>query len=282
MAPKLVGKLAESLSPKKKKMKEKEKESRRQLHRRSIDEQVDRAISYHFPEFTSTETDGRRNSDGKTLREVMTAEREKQAKSKSFRFGQKFIAEQRRAFASELHISKILQVKNQADRVSEELVNCIAMAGAKDKTKRKKTPLYAYLQTCPSITQKELVGLLRHCHETQYHLLSGRDHLMKIAAELVEKEIPAKFPDEIRVLAGHFDGMLAMHFAGAKKQRMLSEAWWDSFGYLTVLLPEHTVFERLMTHVGECSKVADDIEHVTNHTKLGAKLFANTHTHSSR
>eukprot|EP00971_Amphidinium_carterae_P319003 6341001-Amphidinium_carterae.1 len=157
----------------------------------------------------------------------MTEEREKAPKTANFRFGQKFIATQRRTFASELHISNALKVKNQADRVSEELVACIASANARDRTKRKKGPLYAYLQTCPSLSQKELVGLLRHCHETQFHLSSGRDHLMKIAAELVLKDIHVLYPDEIRVLAGHFDGLLAMHFAGAKKQRMTSQAWWD-------------------------------------------------------
>eukprot|EP00971_Amphidinium_carterae_P328937 6461092-Amphidinium_carterae.1 len=216
MAPKALGKLAASLSPKKRKQNE---EPRRQLHRRSLDEQVDRAISYHFPEFTSTETDGVLNAEGKTLRQVMTAERETAPKAKNFRFGQKFIAENRRTFASEHHITNALKVKNPGERVSEELVACLAAAGHRDRTKRKKGPLYAYLQTCPSLSQKEIVGLLRHCNETQYHLSSGRDHLMKVIAELVARDIHVSYPDECRVLAGHFDGLLATHFAGAKKQR---------------------------------------------------------------
>eukprot|EP00971_Amphidinium_carterae_P193713 3843887-Amphidinium_carterae.1 len=33
-----------------------------------------------------------------------------------------------------------------------------------------------------------------------------------------------------------------------------------------------------MSHDADCSEVADDIQHVTTHSKLGAKLFANTHT----
>eukprot|EP00971_Amphidinium_carterae_P339584 6477475-Amphidinium_carterae.1 len=269
MAPKVKGKLAESLSPKKKQ--KAEATQRRQLHRRSEEEQVDRAISYHFPEFTSVEIDGRLNAEGKTLREVMSKERATAPKSANFRFGQKFIAVQRTTFASELHVSNALKVKNQADRLSDELVSCLAAASARDRTKRKKGPLYAYLQTCAKVSQKELVGLLRHCQETQYHLTSGRDHLMKICAELVAKDLQVLYPSEIRVLAGHFDGMLAMHFAAAKKQRMTSQAWWNSFGYLTALLPEHSIFERLMSHEGDCSTVADDIEHVTTQSKLGAK-----------
>eukprot|EP00971_Amphidinium_carterae_P292939 5816082-Amphidinium_carterae.1 len=81
MAPKTLGKLAESLSPKKKRQAE---QKRSQHNRRSIDEQVDRALQHHFPDFTSVETDGRVNTQGKTLRAVMTEERQQSSARANF------------------------------------------------------------------------------------------------------------------------------------------------------------------------------------------------------
>eukprot|EP00971_Amphidinium_carterae_P350680 6491682-Amphidinium_carterae.1 len=265
MSPKL-GKLAESLSPKKKKQAE---QKRCQHNRRDIDEQVDRALQHHFPDFTSVETDGRLNCDGKSLRQVMTEERKSASAKANFRYGQKFIAEQRTTFASEHHVSKVLQVKNPNDRLSDELVACLAAASSKDRTKRKKEPLYAVSPNMHK-SHPERGGW------AAASLPRGRDHLLKVVSELVQRDIHIQYGDECRLLAGHFDGMLAAHFAGAKKQRMASKTWWETFGHLTQLLPEHAIFQRLMSHEGAAADVADDIAHVTSQSKLGALLFGNT------
>eukprot|EP00971_Amphidinium_carterae_P042492 835339-Amphidinium_carterae.1 len=82
-----LGKLAESLSPKKKKQavcRAEEVSAVTQHNRRDIDEQVDRALQHHFPDFTSVETDGRLNSDGKSLRQVMTEERKSASAKANF------------------------------------------------------------------------------------------------------------------------------------------------------------------------------------------------------
>eukprot|EP00971_Amphidinium_carterae_P249076 4944037-Amphidinium_carterae.1 len=67
---------------------------------------------------------------------------------------------------------------------------CLASASCKDRAKCKKGLLHAYLQTCPDLTQKEVVV------PSQQERPSDED----IIVELVAKDVHEKLPEECAFL----------------------------------------------------------------------------------
>eukprot|EP00971_Amphidinium_carterae_P311729 6195756-Amphidinium_carterae.1 len=216
----------------------------------------------------------RRNEEKQTLRESMTATLKAHKAVKNFRFSPTFIAHSRKVFSAERSIEKLLVVKNKQERCSEELIDAITSAELKDRGQRYRQAVYALLQTMPDVTQREMVGLLKHTHRTAVTLQSGRDHVYKVYSLLVERGWAKTHAEELHVITAHLDTMLAFHYAAAPKSGTTAEKWWDVNQPLVLCLPQWPVFQKIMASSGSWADHADVVTHLRNSSKLAEKLFA--------
>jgi len=126
---------------------------KRQLKRKSTEEQVEKSLYDNFRSFTPTEIDGVVH-EGKTLRQRLHDDKNLQKTDpKAIVMGQRYYTMLRNAYASQEQAIKRLQVKNPDLPVAPPLMK--AMIAVQAKSQNNRGALVGYLSTALSVNQKE-------------------------------------------------------------------------------------------------------------------------------
>eukprot|EP00971_Amphidinium_carterae_P024949 492470-Amphidinium_carterae.2 len=201
---------------------------RAQVHRRTEQDIIQRAIDDHFGTFSNVEVDAiLRGTPPMTLRQRLTKERAN-SDLKHFRFAPSLIEELRQLYASENSVESRLKVKDDTETVDPELIAAMASLQHKNKAMQSKDPLYAWLETSKNMNQKSLMGILRHVNTLNLHWPASRSHPLRILTLLTDKQWHVQYRDDFAVLAGRWDELLALSFAAGRKQGLDVEKWWTS------------------------------------------------------
>eukprot|EP00971_Amphidinium_carterae_P342801 6482235-Amphidinium_carterae.2 len=249
-------------------------QKRAQVHRRTEQDIIQRAIDDHFGTFSNVEVDAiLRGTPPLTLRQRLTKERA-ESDVKHFRFAPSLIAELRQLYASENSVESRLKVRDEEQEVDPGLIAAMTALQHKNKAVQSKDPLYAWLETSKRLNQKSLMGILRHVNTLNLHWPASRSHALRILTLLTDKQWHVKHKDDFAVLAGRWDELLALSFAAARKQGLDVEKWWTANSTACEVLPSHLSFQKIMSETVAWANVLDELQYVTDHTLLGKRMFA--------
>mmetsp|Transcript_48264 Transcript_48264/g.112940 ORF Transcript_48264/g.112940 Transcript_48264/m.112940 type:complete len:646 (-) Transcript_48264:67-2004(-) len=247
---------------------------RRQLHRRSSEDIIQRALDEHFPTFTQLETDGiLRGSPPRTLRQRLRFERA-ESEVKNFRFAPSLLQQLRQDYAAEDSVQNKLKVAKEEETVDPDLITAMATLQHKNKALASKEPLYSYLETSTTLNQKELIGIFRHIHSLNLHWPASRTHAMRLLGYLTEKNLHVKFVDDFANLAGRWDELLTLSYGAARKNGVDLQKWWSQNKVACQVFSAHLSLAKVMGESESWTNVLEELNYLTEKTLLGKKMLS--------
>jgi len=132
---------------------------RRQLRRRGSDDKVTRAMETRLRDIPESQLEGKRNSDGLTVREYIKQEL-RHAEREKRRLGSRFWSTLLVDFKLSTSIADGLADPPDGEVVDEQLVQLLEVAHSDNPAARRTQPLERYLEHCAVLNRDSLYGLL--------------------------------------------------------------------------------------------------------------------------
>jgi hypothetical protein len=218
-------------------------------------------LDAHFKDFKKIDTDGT-TRNGVTLRSRLLIEC-RDNKQSDGRVSLSTIKMLRTEFQNISDPLTTLAITDKGQAFNPDLLKALAACESNNPAKRSKAQLYAYLDTCGPLNQKELVVLLRtFVGSSPASSVSLRKHILEVLKAIVRLGLVALFPAEIEHLRDLFDETLALTWAAMKAGGMSIEQFWERFGPLTMPLGITADIDKIFAEEGSFSHVKLQINRV--------------------
>ena len=131
-----------------------------------------------------------------------------------------------------------------------------------------------FLKGAARINQKELVGLMKACFDSQ---TLGKDNSDTVLREflkcLVRTQQQNEFADELATCRDFIDASLCRHYMGLRKSGVKPQTWLESNLALARLLMEDADIQAVMQAKGDWKLVATQVARLVASSNLGYALF---------
>ena len=208
---------------------------RRQLGRRSSEEQVERSIQEHFGHLPKIATECK-HVDGMTLRQRVRQDLHAAEDQKEGRLGATYWRGLVQLYGSGVGINS-MQIKDVSQPVGEALEQAPGAAINANPAARSIEPLTGFLQHCETLNQKEFVGL---CKAVSANKHMGKDNndallleIMKYVVRLKQQETVA---EEIQPMVPICYAALSRQYTRLKKAGVKVPTWLETHQDLAAML----------------------------------------------
>jgi len=200
------------------------KRPRRSLGRLTVAQQVAKALSDNFKNFTEAQIDGA-IVDGVSLRARLTRDKALNAdKPGAVTMGRLYYNQLRQLYAGENHPMKLLSIKDPSQQVRPEIFQ--AMLASK-RTPPQRQPMLQLLQNMSEPpNQSELVGILRWVTSLTPSVSSEQyQGVIQTMRWLTRLGLQETFKDEVQVCKPYFEEGLLLALS-VKRVTHSVHAWW--------------------------------------------------------
>lgn len=246
------------------------KPARRSLRRQTTEQQVTKALTDNFKNFSSMEVDGVKH-DSLTLRERLVQDKHDQRAGKHVTMGASYYRQLRDLYADNESPAKKLCVSNPNDEVGGRLTKALTAWKAGNSNKG---PITEWLASEPTANQKELIGLLRMALQIRPSASMAQCNLvLDLMRFLVRTSLSLRFPAEIEMLRTTWDDALCVAWANMKKERVSPKTFVSIYGPILPLACNGKDVDTILDATGSWLSVKNELLSVTNSSKLGMRLF---------
>ena len=252
--------------------------SRRQPGRRDLGEKVQRALDLHFSDMALHIRESK-NINNDTLREKIAADMgNKSLTGKAGRLGASYWRSLREHFCAGESIED-MEVKDKKMAVSSGCSEGLAAAMRTNPGTRTHEPLAMWLQTTPTLNQREVVGLMKALAKRENFSNNAADllviDLMKCITRLDKR---GDFSAEILVFKSICDRAVANTYSKLKQAGVSLQTFLSSHaGLLDILIPE-TDLKPILNCKGNWTSVAAQVARTVTSGSTGKVLFSHACT----
>eukprot|EP00971_Amphidinium_carterae_P107005 2119434-Amphidinium_carterae.3 len=136
-----------------------------------------------------------------------------------------------------------------------------------------KEPLYSFLETSTTLTQKEVIGILRHMHSLNLHWPASRTHAMRLLVYLTDMDLHVTFKDDFATMSGRWDELLTLSYAAARKNGVDLQKWWAQNKVVCQVFSAHLSLAKVLGETESWTNVIEELNFLTEKTLLGKKML---------
>jgi hypothetical protein len=251
------------------------KASRRRLQRRNMDDKVERALGLHFNHLPRVVREEMR-VEGLTLR-ARIAQDMHEAERHGGRLGARYWQEMQQLYASSVDPTMVLQVANKDEPVAQALIAALEHFDAPNPCQRTSEPLLAWLQTNPTVNQRELIGLLKACSKDSIKGKASSDNvLLSLLKFIAGKGLQEQFPEEVKSILPLVDPIMVRHFSTFKRSGVQVSTYLQCHLDVVCLLLDRSDLEAVLGNKAGWNAVQPQLCRLSQSTQLGRALFTSS------
>lgn len=250
-----------------------EPKKRRQLGRRLIEEQVERAIQAHFAGLTEQELNIKQ-VDNLTLRQKITKDLEN--KETGQRLGQKYWKELKNKWKQDGTGPASLKVLDPTEPLGEVFLSALAEATSPNPTQRKYEPLFNCIQQSKGFNQRELQGLIKViCPGGPLPKATSMALVLELGRYFTRVGQVETFKKEVLAIKGHVDEALLNQYGKLRKAGVSNITFITTFKALLALVMDAGSLDKfLATDSGQWTAIAKTIMELKASSRIGGSLFS--------
>ena len=266
----------ESLVGKAQKASAKAKGKSRHVQRRDTEEQAERAVAHHFPDWPKEQTHLYQVAGTSLIQQVVKDKRI--ASKKRQKLGPKYWSGLRDKYTFE-GTGKLKPDKaHESMTVNADLVSALQLARTGNTNERTHRPLINWLDGCEALSPREMVGIANHCLELRPSVnQQSRSVVLSVMKLFARHHVQTHHPGIVSRVRKVFDEALTDAYGELKKNRVQLEDWWPIYKDMSGLVLDLSFGERVMQAKGSWTSVEKELAHLTACSTLGHALFHEFH-----
>ena len=256
------------------------KDEKEPSRRRDFDELVERAIRAKCSDLTHANIEATQVA-GLTLRQrvskdlaalLATSEKTGKRGRLSASYWRQILAD----YSSHESLVTSLHAKDpNSPKPCEEFRRCMSVAFRKNPSSRSSDPLFQYLANCASLSQLELVGLIKATFDKSFIGRHAQDSIyLEVLRCLVRLDLMNAYSEEVSTLKPLWDTALVNNYEHMKRRGSELKRWvTGNLGLCGVVCDKVDLEALLQVSDDHWGKVAPIIARVTSSSRLGHVLY---------
>ena len=248
------------------------KASIRRPQRRNLDDKIERALGLHFSHLPRVVREEKR-VEGLTLRARM-AQDMAECERHGGRLGARYWQEMQQLYASSVDPTSVLQATDKNEPIAEALIAALEHFDAPNPCLRTAEPLLAWLQTNPTVNQRELIGLLKASSKDSVRGKASSDNvLLSLLKFIARKNLQEQFPEEVKSILPMVDPIMVRHFMTFKRSGVSVDTYLQCHLDVVCLLLDRSDLEAVLANEKGWKAVEPQLCRLSQSTQLGRALF---------
>ena len=258
------------------KAKAKAKPKSRHVCRRDSEEQAERALKSHFPDWNKEQTH-LFEVDGKSMI-AQVVEDKRALKGTKSKLGPHYWSDLRDKYRQDDKGKLVPDPRDAKLDVSGDLISALELARTGSTTDRTMRPLINFLDSVTSLNAREVIGLANHCLDLRPGInLHSRQVILAVMKVFARLNIKERQPVVIRRLKTVFDEGMMTCYGELRKNNVQLEDFWPIYRDQCCLILDPGHAERVMQQSGSWMAVARELKALTAGSQLGSTMFGEFH-----
>ena len=245
---------------------------RRRLGRRDTNDKVDRALKLHAHGLPQVAVDGTRNAEGLTMREK--CHRDIKGNDGKGRLSSKWWSDTFEEFGVGGDPFSALKVQDDTQSVSPALAGALSALSQRNPCDRNSKPLIAYLGQTASMSQREMVGMLRMVGKFASNGAKQHDPLiLSVGAFLAKLGGRESHPEACACVKTLLDSALARDWQDMRRRRVRCDTFVTCNKDVMQILMERSDIEAILACGGDYQSCRESVARVCV-TQIGSALYS--------
>ena len=244
----------------------------RRQQKRNLDDKVERALGLHFKHMPRVVIEEMR-VEGLTLREKIGNDMA-EAEKHGGRLGTRYWQQAQQLYASSVDPTAVLEASDRAEPIAAPLIAALEHYDEPNPCLRTSEPLLAWLQTNPTVNQRELIGLLKACSKDPVRGKTNSDNVLLALLKFIARQgLQEKYTEEVKSILPLVDPILVRHFMTFKRSGVSVDTYLQCHMDVVCLLLDRSDLEAVLANKAGWPAVEPQLRRLSQSTQLGRALF---------
>ena len=239
--------------------KAKSKAKSRHVCRRDSEEQAERAVKSHFPDWTKEQTH-LLEVQGKSMIAQVVEDKRALKGSKS-KLGPHYWNDLRDKYRQDDKGKLMPDAKDAKLKISEDLITALDMARTGSTTERTMRPLINFLDAVTELNGREIIGVANHCMDLRPSInLGARQVVLAVMKVFSRLDVKSRLMRVVKRLKAVFDEAMCTCYAEMRRNNVELEDFWPIYRDQCCLVLDPIAADAVMAQCGSWMAVGRELK----------------------
>ena len=248
----------------------------RHVCRRDTEEQAERALKSHFPDWSKEQTHLYEVNGKSMISQVV--EDKRALKGSKGKLGPNYWTNLRDTYRVAENGRLRPERAHEQLTINPDLLSALDMARTGNTTERTQRPLINFLDKVEALNPREVVGVANHIMDLRPTVnVCSRQVVLAVMKTFSRLEVKTTQLVVIKRLKAVFDEAMMTCYAEMKKNNVQLEEFWPIYRDQCCLILDESQADRVMAQAGSWMAVAKELQTLTGTSQLGQAMFGEFH-----